>query len=285
MKQDATAVITQQFIDAIEGGMLEGKWVRPWQNTGDGFPTNALTGRPYSGTNAFMLLIAGGGQWATYKQWQELGAQVRKGEKSTKILRPIIKKDPAQIKEDMLIGFSAASVFSATQVDNYNAPSIEPKTFEDSAEAEAFIVATGAELMHSQDGSRGAFYVPSADYINMPAKELFTSEQDYYSTLLHELSHWSGHESRLDRGLNTSRFGEEAYAFEELVAELSSTFLCAHLGIHQGYQDNHAKYLKSWLKVLKSDTKALMTAASQAEKAYKHLRQYSEEVVAVAEVA
>ena len=266
--------------------MLEGKWVRPWQNTGDGFPTNALTGRPYSGTNAFMLLIAGGGQWATYKQWQELGAQVRKGEKSTKILRPIIKKDPAQIKEDMLIGFSAASVFSAAQVDNYSAPSIEPKTFEDSAEAEAFIVATGATLMHSQDGSRGAFYVPSADYINMPAKELFTSEQDYYSTLLHELSHWSGHESRLDRDLNTSRFGEEAYAFEELVAELSSTFLCAHLGIHQGYQDNHAKYLKSWLKVLKSDTKALMTAASQAEKAYKHLRQYSEEeVVAVAEVA
>ena len=124
--------------------MLEGRWVRPWQNTGAGFPTNALTGRPYSGTNAFMLLIAGGGQWATYKQWQELGAQVRKGEKSTKILRPIIKKDPAKIKEDMLIGFSAASVFSAAQVDNYNAPSIEPRTFEDSAEAEAFVVATGA---------------------------------------------------------------------------------------------------------------------------------------------
>lgn len=285
MKQDATAVITQQFIDAIEGGMLEGKWVRPWQNTGDGFPTNALTGKPYSGTNAFMLLIAGGGQWATYKQWQELGAQVRKGEKSTKILRPIIKKDPAQIKEDMLIGFSAASVFSATQVDNYSAPSIEPRPFEDSTEAEAFVVATGAILNHSQDGSKGAYYVPSADYINMPAKELFVSEEEYYSTLLHELSHWSGHESRLDRGLNTGRFGDEAYAFEELVAELSSTFLCAYLGIHQGYQDNHAKYLKGWLTVLKSDTKALMTAASQAEKAYRHLRQYSEEVVAVAKVA
>jgi antirestriction protein ArdC len=110
----------------------------------------------------------------------------------------------------------------------------------------------------------------------MPAKELFTSEQEYYSTLLHELSHWSGHESRLDRDLNTGRFGEEAYAFEELVAELSSTFLCAHLDVHQGYQDNHAKYLKSWLKVLKSDTKALMTAASQAQKAFDYLCKFSQ---------
>jgi antirestriction protein ArdC len=276
MKQDAQQVITQQFIDAIEGGMLEGKWVRPWQNTGTGFPINALTGRPYSGTNAFMLLIAGGGQWATYKQWQQLGAQVQKGQTSTKILRPIIKKDPAQIEADKLIGFSTASVFSASQVEGFEAPIVEPGTFEDSTQAESFVVATGAALNHSQDGSRGAYYVPSADYINMPAKELFISEQEYYSTLLHELSHWSGHESRLDRGLNSTRFGEEAYAFEELVAELSSTFLCAHLDVHQGYQDNHAKYLKSWLKVLKNDSKALMTAASQAQKAFDYLCKFSQ---------
>ena len=274
MKQDATALITQQFIDAIESGMVKGSWVRPWAlNASTGFPSNALTGKAYSGTNALVLLMAGGGEFATYKQWQEKGAQVMKGSKSIKILRPLIKKDLKKEK-DSLIGFTTASVFSASQVEGYQAPSFEPKAFNDSLEAESFISASGASIRHNQEGR--AYYVPALDAITMPHKVVFNTEQDYYSTLLHELSHWTGHESRLDRGLNTSRFGEEAYAFEELVAELSSTFLCAHLGIHQGYQDNHAKYLKSWLKVLKDDSKALMTAASQAQKAFDYLGKFSQ---------
>ena len=282
-KLDATQVITQQFIDAIESGMVSGKWVRPWALGPNGFPTNAVTGKQYSGTNAVMLLIAGGGEWATYKQWQSIGAQVRKGEKATKILRPIIKKDPSGLEDDKVIGFTGASVFAADQVDGYTAQVIEPKQFNDHALAEAFVAATGADIRHNVDGDRGAYYVPSADFINMPTKELFHGETEYYSTLLHELSHWTGHESRLDRELNTGRFGNEAYAFEELVAELASTFLCAHLGVHQGYQDNHARYLKSWLRVLQNDSKALMTAASQAERAYKFLCAFSEKAVDNAE--
>ena len=277
--QDATQAITQQFIDAIESGMVNGSWVRPWAVGPNGFPTNATTGKEYTGTNAIMLLIAGGGEWATYKQWQSIGAQVRKGERSVKILRPIIKKDPAGLEDDRVIGFAAASVFSADQVEGYTAKTVEPKDFNDHAMAEAFVTATGADIRHTDNGDKGAYYVPSRDFIHMPSKGLFNGETEYYSTLLHELSHWTGHESRLDRELNTGRFGNEAYAFEELVAELASTFLCAHLGVHQGYQENHARYLKSWLKVLKDDSKALMTAASQAERAYKFLCAFGQKIV------
>ena len=279
MNNEAINSITQQFIFAIESGMADnGKWERPWQMGPDGFPTNPLTDYRYTGTNAFILLLNGGGYWATYNQWRKLGAQVLKREDvggGRRILRPVIKKDPEGLLDDRVIGFQPYYVFSSHQVKGWEAPSVDVENrpeFVDLTNAENFVSATGAKVVHSGESQReSAFYVPSKDYINMPDKTLFDDSEGYYSTLLHELAHWSGHESRLDRELNTGRFGNEAYAFEELVAELASTFLSAHLGVHQGFRANHAKYLKSWLVVLKNDSKALMTAASQAEKAFQYL--------------
>ena len=279
MNDVATIEITNKFVTAIENGMADGKWTRPWAMGPNGFPTNPLTDYRYSGTNAFILLMNGGGYWATYKQWSEVGGQVQKGERGTTVLRPIIKKDPEGLLDDRLIGFATYAVFSLDQIDGWSPPTAgtaDRPEFVDLTEAESFVAATGAKIVHSGETKREqAFYVPSKDYINMPDKALFDDREGYYSTLLHELAHWSGHESRLDRELNTGRFGNEAYAVEELVAELASTFLSAHLGVHQGFRANHAKYLKSWLVVLKNDSKALMTAASQAEKAFQYLSKFS----------
>lgn len=272
-KRDVALEITQKFIDAIEGGMLNGKWERPWELLGE-MPTNALTSKRYSGVNALLLMMHGSGQFATYKQWAELGAQVRKGEKGLMILVPMLKKDDDG--EQSLIGWKGATVFAASQVDGYEVPQAKVLTdFQRHEAAEAIVEASGVVLNHGGDR---AYYMPSVDRVQMPTREQFASETAYYATLLHELVHWTGHADRLDRGLNTTRFGDEAYAFEELVAELGASFLCAELGIHQGFDENHAKYLKAWLKVLKNDKNAIMTAASLAQKAATFLTSAADKV-------
>jgi antirestriction protein ArdC len=278
MHNKAIQNITNQFITAIEKGTINGTWQRPWQVGLNGMPHNPVSDKPFTGTNALILLMSGGGHWATYKQWKTIGAQVEKGERSTSVLRPVIIKDKDYPELNKLIGFQGYSVFSADQVSGYTAETFEKPSIEfiDQDNVEQFVGATKAIIEHDPNGASGAFYSPSKDLINMPEKPLFHSPTDYYSTLLHELAHWSGHKSRLDRELNTSRFGDEAYGFEELVAEFTSTFLCAHLGVHQGFRDNHAKYLKSWLRVLKNDSKALTAAASKAEQAYKFICKFSE---------
>ena len=274
------AIIAQKFIDAIQNGTVDGTWVRPWNVGDNGMPHNPVSDKPFTGTNAFILLTNGGGQWATFKQWKKLGAQVLKREDvgpGTHVLRPIIKKDPANPLDDgVLLGFKPYVVFSANLVSGYEAPVIEKPEFDFQSieRAEKFIKATGASIRYDEVGVRGAYYSPGMDSINMPAKSLFKSEEGFYSTICHELAHWSGHESRLDRKLNHGRFGDEAYSFEELVAEFTSTFLCAHLGVHQGFRDNHAKYLKSWVKVLKDEPTALTSAASMADKAFNYLKTF-----------
>jgi antirestriction protein ArdC len=278
MHNKAIQNITNQFITAIEKGTINGTWQRPWQVGLNGMPHNPVSDKPFTGTNALILLMSGGGHWATYKQWKTIGAQVEKGERSTSVLRPVIIKDKDNPELSKLIGFQGYSVFSADQVSGYTPETFEKPSidFIDQDNVEQFVGATKATIEHDPNGASGAFYSPSKDLINMPEKPLFHSPTDYYSTLLHELAHWSGHKSRLDRELNTSRFGDEAYGFEELIAEFTSTFLCAHLGVHQGFRDNHAKYLKSWLRVLKNDSKALTAAASKAEQAYKFICKFSE---------
>jgi antirestriction protein ArdC len=263
-KRDVAQEITDKFIAAIEGGMSNGKWERPWNLMGGNLPTNILTGKVYSGINFLLLAAMGGGMWGTYNQWQEVGAQVRKGEKSMTIIRPLFGKDK-QTDESKLFGWAGAAVFNASQVDGYEAPTVEAsKPFAVNQIAEAVIASTGASITHGGDK---AFYMPSMDRIQMPAREAFHSEADYYSTLMHELVHWTGHTDRLDRGLNTSRFGTDAYAFEELVAELGSCFLAAHTGVHIGFNDNHAQYLAGWLRIMKGDKNAIMSAASKAQAA------------------
>ena len=143
-----------------------------------------------------------------------------------------------------------------------------PKTeFQTIEECEDFIKLSGATIQH---GGNSAHYAPASDYIQLPAREDFKSKQDYYATALHELSHWTGHKSRIDRDFSKSkRWGDSAYAFEELVAELGAAMLCAHLKIDGQLQ--HASYVASWLKVLKQDSKAILKAGAEAQKILDYL--------------
>lgn len=264
---DLYQTVTDNIIAAMEHA---GEWKMPWHG-GITMPRN-VSGRHYRGINIFSLWLAadakdyGEGIWATYKQWAELGAQVRKGEKSTTVMfwKSYSKTDD-EGTEHARSAARAFSVFNVAQVDGYAPPAAEVHDRIDAAES--FISSVPATVKR---GDR-ACYIPSKDYIEIPSFDKFHNPEAYYSTLSHELAHWTGHKSRLDRELNTSRFDNEAYAFEELIAELSAAFLCAQLGVENTPRPDHASYLKSWLKVLNNDKRAIFTAASKAQAATDYL--------------
>ena len=289
--------VTDQIIAALEAGA--DRWKMPWHTTGmenATRPINAISKKPYRGVNTLALWIAASEQgypsneWATYKQWQEKGAQVRKGEKSSTVVFWKIndkgeetegnaESNPSNSDEETgeagnrRILARGYFVFNASQVDRYTAPAlpqIEPTTVqgnERNAEVDAFFTATGASVQH---GGNRAFYRSGSDHIQMPFFDAFFEPVDYYSTLGHETVHWTSAPTRLDRDL-TGRFGSEAYAAEELVAELGAAFLCADLGLTNTPRPDHAAYVSSWLKVLKSDNRAIFTAASKAQQAADYL--------------
>lgn len=268
--RDLYASVTAEVVRQIEAGA--GAWKMPWQAIAEaGEPVNASTHKAYRGGNHLILGMVGAvkgysGSWATYKQWQALGAQVRKGEKSTYGVKwsPIEDKKTGDTR---LVPFTF-SVFSAEQVDGWEAPE-RPQldTPERIEAAEAFFATLGADVRH---GGNRAYYSPTGDYIGLPDLAQFDSAPDYYSTRAHESAHWTGHASRLGRDL-TGRFGSDAYAVEELVAELSAAFTCARLGLSMAPRPDHAAYLASWLRVLRADISALFTAASKAQDASDHL--------------
>jgi antirestriction protein ArdC len=272
--QELQQEITDKIIAAIEGGITEdGKWERPW-TVSHTFPINPTTGKTYNGMNAILLMILGGGNFAGYGQWDKtFKAQVRKGEKSIPVLAPMMRKTGNKLssgKDEMIpVGFRTVRIFSADQVEGWDAPVIEPNhgfiEHEAAEQAIAYMVSQGVTIEHGGDR---AFFRPSADMIAMPAKEQFPDESDYYATMLHEMVHWTGKSDRLNRIKATGgRFGSHTYAFEELVAELGASILCGELGVHNGYRDNHAKYIANWLTIMKGDSKAIMDAASMAGKA------------------
>lgn len=270
-RNELYASVTAEVVRQIEAGA--GNWRMPWHAIAEaGQPVNATTGNAYRGGNHLILgmtAMANGysGQWATYKQWQAAGAQVRKGERATQGVKwsPIEDKETG---ERRLVPFCFA-VFAAEQVDGYEAPARpERDTPERIADAEAFFAACGATVRH---GGNRAAYSPTSDYIAMPTLEQFNGAADYYATLAHEHAHWTGHASRLDRDLS-GRFGTHQYAAEELVAELSAAFTCAALGISPTPRPDHAAYLDSWLAVLMADSSAIFAAASKAQAATDYLQ-------------
>jgi len=283
--------ITDTIIRQIEAGA--GKFEMPWHTKGSRggsiYPVNAKTGTDYNGMNVITMWAAGKAKsytsnvWATYRQWQELGAQVRKGEKSTHGIYWKEMSAASAAGDDQqdtparpgkrLVGFGF-SVFCADQVDGWDGsrggkPVDRTDRTARLAHADAVIAGSGASITH--EGIK-AFYRPSTDQVHMPERWRFigTATADattcYYSTLLHELTHWTGHESRLNRE-RVKRFGDEAYAFEELIAEIGAAFACARLGIENEPRIDHAAYVQSWLKVLRNDPRAIITAASKAQKA------------------
>ncbi len=276
-KKDIFQRVTDVIVKAIEEGA--GSYRMPWRTSG-GFansPINAVTKRPYRGINVLVLWATAeekgfkSGTWATYKQWQELGAQVRKGEKSANVVFwKFFDRDEetdnsgGETKSRRIPMARDYWVFSAEQVDGY-APPEEPKASPEERieSAEDFFRNLGFEV---QPGGNRAFYRPETDTVHMPAFDAFKEPLLYYSVLSHETTHWSGAKHRLDRDLS-GRFGSESYAVEELVAELGAAFLCAELGLPTDPREDHAPYIASWLKVLKNDKRAIFTAAAKAQEA------------------
>ncbi len=219
----------------------------------------------------------GSGVWGTYKQWAEAGAQVRQGEKAAFVVfykELTVAADPEtdDAKSATRLFARATPVFAADQVDGFTPATIDapPITVTPPIEqAEAFVAATGAAIHHGGDR---AYYRPSTDSIHLPPREAFigtptsTPAESYFSTLCHELCHWTSPERRCHRQLG-KRFGDQAYAMEELTAELGAAFLCADLQIIDDPRADHGQYLASWLAVLKADKKAIFTAVAKASEA------------------
>ncbi len=283
-RNDVYEAITDRVIAAIEEGA--GEWQMPWHRSGVSRPVNALTKKPYRGVNVVALWASaeayryGSGFWATYRQWRELEAQVRKGERASLIvfwkeLEREVEDDKTGERQRKKTLFARASwVFNADQVDGWAPPAAPERNLVQALDrAEAFTAATRADIRHGGDR---AYYRRSSDHVQIPDRERFTGSatstptETYYATLLHELTHWSGHESRLDRDLS-SRFGNEAYAMEELVAELGAAFLCADLSITNTPRPDHAAYIGNWLEVLKRDKRAIFSAARKAADATDYL--------------
>jgi antirestriction protein ArdC len=267
--------VTASIIEAMRAGRFEARaWVK------SGMPRNAITGREYSGINTLILGIisASNGwdnRWLTYKQAKASGMQVKKGEKGARVVffKPweVKDKNNPDAEGKFVPVLRQFVVFNAHQIDGMppavNLTELQPENVREAlctASAQAMLNRSGAKITESGDR---AFYRPSTDEIYMPEKERFSRLADWYATALHELVHWTGHQSRLNRKEAFKRYdGAEAYAREELVAELGSAFLAANTGF-DGLVQQHASYLDFWLKILEHDSRAIFRAAAMAQKA------------------
>lgn len=271
-KNEIYSQVTEQIIVDLEAGTVP--WEQPWSG-GFSLPRNGSTHNFYSAINILILWMrqkkAGftSSQWLTFNQAMALGGSVKKGEKATRILfySPLKieeKNDTGELEEKTIPMLKTHSVFNLTQIEGLESlVEIERGTTHKSEPeicegAEKILGASGARLAF--DGGAMAFYNMESDSIHMPEKSQFKDQLGYYGTLLHELTHWTGAETRLNRNLQAK--GTTQYAVEELVAELGSSFLCAHVGLK--YTAQYASYIDSWLKVLREDKSAIFKAASQA---------------------
>jgi antirestriction protein ArdC len=273
--------ITDKIIAELEQGIVP--WVQPWTSSRQlcplGLPVNGLTRRSYSGINILLLWSAleergfASPYWVTFKQCIAMGGTVRKGEKGTQVYfadKFVPQKEKARAEEkgdepSAIAFLKRYTVFNAEQCDGLPkglvALPVAKSERQIVPEAEALIGATGADF---RIGGDQAYYVPSEDFIRIPQPADFADAINWYRTAFHELGHWTGHKSRLDRNL-TTKFGTVDYAREELVAEMATAFVCASLGIVPTVR--HADYIGNWLQVLKEDAKAIVRAASLASKA------------------
>jgi len=285
-RADVYTRVTDKILADLEQGVRP--WMKPWKA---GHPVGTVSrplranGLPYKGVNVLMLWTSAmsGGYvapiWMTYRQAQELGGQVKKGEKGSLVVYAntltVTEENPTtgQDEEKAIPFMKGYTVFNVEQVEglpgHYYAPPVPPSgTLPERLDrVERFVAETQASIRHGGDS---ACFIPSLDRIEMPPYERFQDRESYYATLTHELTHWTGHKSRLDRDLK-GRFGSSSYAAEELIAEMGAAFLCADLGITPEVRDDHAAYLDHWLKVLKADKRAIFTAAAAAQKASDYL--------------
>jgi antirestriction protein ArdC len=291
MKQDVYQKVTDKIIADLEKGELT--WLKPWSSANtEGRITKPLrhNGQPYNGINVLMLWGAAmesgytSPYWMTFKQAKELGAHVKKGERGNMVVyaNAITKTEEnsnGEEQERRIPFMKSYSVFNVEQIEGLAEHFHEkPEAVIDPAEriehAEEFFANTGADVRH---GGNRAFYSGGSDHVQMPYFETFRSPEAYYATPAHELTHWTKHQSRLDREFGRKKWGDEGYAREELVAELGAAFLCADLALTPEPRTDHAAYIQSWLKVLKDDKRAIFSAAAHAQRAADFLNGFQAE--------
>ena len=251
-KKDRYQMVTDAVLALMEKHGTN--WTKPWQASAGNSHHNVVSGKPYQGTNIFMTAISAyknefkSNQWATYKQWEKLGAKVSKGSKGTDIVffDKVMITDKVTEEQAMVPVLKGFSVFNADQVEGYDAKPIEEQAKPDfnHKATDQLVTDSGAIIKH---GGGKAFYAPEPDFIQMPEKADFTGTK------------------------LVGRFGSNAYAFEELIAETGSAFLAAMLGLEKEPTPDHAKYLNNWLEVLKSDKRAMLKAFGQAQKAANYI--------------
>lgn len=291
-RADIYETVTNTIVAALEQAASPTEW--PWvkaASNGGGVPVNASTGKAYTGINRLLLGVASmagaSRYWATFNQWKGMNATVNKGSKGTLITfwgEIYVDRDTRQRcdKDDpnaeAVLYCKPSYVFNADNVTGWTAPEapapqLPTGTVDRMDEVEAFVAATGAKVT---DKGAQAFYTPSLDAITMPERDRFrdtasaTATEHYYGVLMHELVHWTGTKGRCDRDL-TGRFGDKSYAFEELIAEIGSAFLCGDLDISPQPRADNAEYVRHWLAVLRNDKKAVFTAATMSRKAAEFL--------------
>ena len=273
-KMDIHQQITDQILAAMEQARTSGR--RLWDSQ-PSLPLNLATGKPYQGINVLILWSAGlshgytSPYWLTYKQAADMGGQVKKGEHGTACVfyKPWESTDTnaatgetETTKGAIIKTFTA---FNLDQIDGIEVPAKEERPdFTAIEDAERIMQASPAPI---KIGGTQACYIPGRDEIHLPNRKAFISAEAFYSTACHEICHSTGAKHRLDRDFS-GRFGTEAYAFEELIAELGSAFLNADLGILGATLPDHVDYLSNWIAILKGDKKAILTAAAQVSKAH-----------------
>ncbi len=285
-KPDLYQQVTDTIIRQLDAGTIP--WQQPWKSDSSRIltlPQNSVTGKRYRGVNILLLWASAleqkfpSADWASFKQWKQKGESIRKSEKGSMIVYyDTFEKDvDGEIKNVPFLKMSV--VFNRSQLSGFT-PEQEPQEdhtplFERLSLVEEFVKHTKASIEHKGDS---ACYVPSIDKIYMPPSETFMDVQDcsatehYYSTLSHELIHWTGNPKRLNREMG-KRFGDSSYAAEELVAELGAAFLCASFGLQTVSKGSHASYIDHWKQVLKENNRCIIAAASEASKAVDYLQE------------
>ncbi len=274
-KVDLYQDITDRVIKALESGKIP--WSKPWGSSVM-CPKNLISLKPYQGINVLLTSLSGfvSPYWLTYKQAESLGANVKKGEKGTKIVYwSKALKDKGTDDEKAFMFMKTFAVFNVDQIENLKLdrkflyPTAELQDFKPIEKCESIVKAWTNKPSIDHAGGK-AFYSPGTDSVTMPKPELFKSPEGYYEVLFHELGHSTGHESRLNRDgvVDRHNFGSHEYSKEELVAEMTSAFLCATAGINdEKIFENSVAYIQSWLGVLKQDSKMVVKAAAAAQKA------------------
>ncbi len=283
---DVKSDVARRIIEAMK--TCDEPWRKPWHG-GSLLPVNPVTGNAYKGINRILLSMSGRptNDWMTYRQAAQQGWQVRAGERGTMIVKLVELGVGAREESSApgTVGAGAAPsegsakrfalrryyVFNASQVDGMPQPAPrEARDFEPAEKAERLVESlkalTGLKIEHQ---GMHAFYSPQTDIARLPPKELFESRYDYWATALHECAHSTMHPSRLDRAeAYAKKWGDEAYALEELTAELASAISCAQVGVEGTHANGigHASYLNSWIKILERDPMAIFTAAKAAER-------------------